>query len=193
MDILVDLDADEVYLGELNPRITGVSSITNVTAGAYADIPLFLFHLLEYLDVDYDIDADEINERWRELAAVDVWSQIILKQPTGPAELITSAPRTGQWKLEKDGSLTFRRPSWDWHGLQDESEFFFLRVYGAGDYLFKGADLGVLVTKGRLQTDDPADLTPRCRTFIDGIHSRFLSQPLATPAPAPPSLTTSGL
>jgi len=50
-----------------------------------------------------------------------------------------------------------------------------------------------LVTKGRLQTDDPADLTPRCRTFIDGIHSRFLSQPLATPAPAPASLTTSGL
>jgi hypothetical protein len=63
----------------------------------------------------------------------------------------------------------------------------------AGDYLFKGADLGVLVTKGRLQTDDPSDLTPRCRTFIDGIHSRFLSQPLSTPAPAPPSLTTSGL
>ena len=193
VDILVDLDADEVYLGELNPRISGVSSITNVTAGAYADIPLFLFHLLEYLDVDYDIDPDEINERWRELAAVDVWSQIILKQPAGPVELITSAPRTGQWKLEKDGSLTFRRPSWDWHGLQDESEFFFLRVYGAGDYLFKGADLGVLVTKGRLQTDDPADLTPRCRTFIDGIHSRFLSEPLTTPVPASPSLTTSGL
>jgi hypothetical protein len=63
----------------------------------------------------------------------------------------------------------------------------------AGDYLFKGADLGVLVTKGRLQTDDPADLTPRCRTFIDAIHSRFLSQPLATPAPAPASLTTSEL
>ena len=28
--------------------------MTNVTAGAYADLPLFLFHLLEYMDVDYD-------------------------------------------------------------------------------------------------------------------------------------------
>ena len=53
VDVLVDLDTDEVYLGELNPRISGVSSMTNVTAGAYADIPLFLFHLLEYMDVDY--------------------------------------------------------------------------------------------------------------------------------------------
>ena len=39
----------------------GLSSMTNVTAGAYADIPLFLFHLLEYLDVDYELDVDEIN------------------------------------------------------------------------------------------------------------------------------------
>jgi biotin carboxylase len=41
VDVLVDLDSDEVYLGELNPRISGASSMTNVTAGAYADIPLF--------------------------------------------------------------------------------------------------------------------------------------------------------
>ena len=38
--------------------------MTNVTAGAYAEMPLFLFHLLEYLDVDYTIDVDEINARW---------------------------------------------------------------------------------------------------------------------------------
>ena len=43
VDVLVDLDSDEVYLGELNPRISGTSSMTNVTAGAYADMPLFLF------------------------------------------------------------------------------------------------------------------------------------------------------
>ena len=113
---MVDLDADEVYLGELNPRISGASSMTNVTAGAYADIPLFLFHLLEYMDVDYTIDVDEINERWRELAAVDVWSQLVMKEPSGPVELILSAPRTGQYKLETDGRLTFMRPAWDWHG-----------------------------------------------------------------------------
>src|SRR5699024_11735264 len=47
VDVLVDLDSDDCYLGELNPRISGASAITNVTAGAYADVPLFLFHLLE--------------------------------------------------------------------------------------------------------------------------------------------------
>ena len=48
--MLVDTDTDEVYLGELNPRISGASSITNVTAGAYADVQLFAFHLLEYFN-----------------------------------------------------------------------------------------------------------------------------------------------
>jgi len=91
VDVLVDLDTDEIYLGELNPRISGASSITNVTAGAYADLPLFLFHVLEYMDVDYDIDIDEINERWRELAAVDVWSQLVMKEPQSRVERIVAA------------------------------------------------------------------------------------------------------
>ena len=41
VDVLLDTDTDAVYLGELNPRISGVSSMTNVTVGAYADVPLF--------------------------------------------------------------------------------------------------------------------------------------------------------
>jgi biotin carboxylase len=80
VDVLIDLDTDEVYLGELNPASPGASSMTNVTAGAHADIPLFLCHLLEYMDVDYVIDVEEINERWRELAAVDGWAQLIMKE-----------------------------------------------------------------------------------------------------------------
>ena len=100
VDILIDLDTGEVYLGELNPRISGVSSITNVTAGAYADIPLFLFHLLEYMDVDYVIDVEEINERWHHLAGGDVWAQLIMKEPNDSVERILSAPRTGTYRLD---------------------------------------------------------------------------------------------
>ena len=64
-DILIDTDDGEVYMGEVNPRISGVSSMTNTTVGAYADLPLVCFHLLEFMDIDYEIDVDEINERWR--------------------------------------------------------------------------------------------------------------------------------
>ena len=116
--------------------------MTNVTAGAYADLPLFLFHLLEFMDVDYTLDVEEINERWRELAAVDVWAQLIMKEPNDSVERILAAPRTGTYRLNEDGSLEFLQASHDWHDLRTENECFFLRVYAPGDYRFKGADLG---------------------------------------------------
>jgi hypothetical protein len=179
VDILVDLDTDEVYLGELNPRISGVTSLSNVTEGAYADIPLFLFHLLEYMDVDYVIDVEEINERWRDLAERDVWAQLVMKEPDDSVERILAAPRTGTYRLGPDGDLSFLRGSHDWHQLADEDECFFLRVYAPGDYRFKGADLGILVTKGRMQ--NAAGLTKRCRQYIDGIRSQYVSEPIGSP------------
>ena len=83
--------------------------MTNVTAGAYADMPLFLFHLLEYLDVDYEIDVDDINRRWAEASSVDVWSQIILKQT--PRRASSSSPRRrrpGIWRLDDAGAHQLR-------------------------------------------------------------------------------------
>lgn len=186
VDVLVDLDSDEVYLGELNPRISGASSMTNVTAGAYADIPLFLFHLLEYLDVDYDIDVEEINDRWLDLAAQDAWSQLIMKTSDPRVRHIDRAPRSGIYRLADDGTLAYQRMTLDWHYLTDPREVFFLRVYPAGAYLFKGADLGILVGKARMQTDD-STLTEECRAFIDGIHAHYVTSPVdVAPEPPPP-------
>ena len=183
IDVLVDTDTDEVYLGELNPRISGASAITNVTAGAYADVPLFAFHLLEYFDVPFEFDVDEINARWRELAAEDLWSQMVIKETSSAVQLITEAPLTGQYSYDPSGSLVYRRAALDWHQLQNESEAFFLRIYGAGDYRWKGADLGVLVTKGRLQrrADSEADtLTIRARHLIDSIRNQYTGLPLGS-------------
>lgn len=175
VDVLVDVNDDEVYLGELNPRISGASAITNVTAGAYADVPLFLFHLLDYLDIEIDIDADEINERWQRISGADEWSHMIVKETAPEVQAITAAPATGQYTLTDSGDLIFRRAALDWHQLQNEGEAFFLRVYGAGDYRWKGADLGVIVTKGRVQheVDGQMLLTDRARTLIDAIRSRY--------------------
>jgi biotin carboxylase len=183
VDFLADRDTGELYLGELNPRISGASSMTNVTAGAYADMPLFLFHLLEYMDVPYEFDVDEINARWARTAGEDVWSQIIIKETRPEVELLTAAPKTGVWKLDDHGRISFARWANDWHNLIDESEAFYLTVAAPGDHRYKGADLGILVTRGRLQTDD-GQLTERCRHWIDGIKAQFAGTPVAGDADA---------
>lgn len=194
VDVLVDVDTNECYLGELNPRISGASAITNVTAGAYADVPLFCFHLLEYSGVGFELDTDEINERWRELAAVDLWSHMIVKETSSVVELITHAAPTGQYSVDRSGSLVFRRAALDWHQLQNEQEAFFLRIYGAGDYRWKGADLGVIVTKGRLQHavgDGPFSLTIRAKHLVDAIREQYAGIPLRDANPPTQTQTSS--
>ena len=105
IDYLVDTDTDELYLGELNPRLSGISSMTNVSASAYADVPLFLFHLLEYLDTDYELDVDDVNRRWSSHDETDDWSQLILKEPDDGVELLTVTPATGVWRLDDGGGI----------------------------------------------------------------------------------------
>jgi biotin carboxylase len=186
VDYLADADTGELYLGEINPRISGVTSMTNVTAGAYADVPLFLFHLLEYLDVDYEIDVDDINRRWAQASNVDVWSQLVLKETGDEVQQLTAAPKTGIWRLGDGGAISFARWGNDWHSLHDEYEAFFLRVLGPGDYRYPGADLGVIVARSRMQTEDN-ELTERAHEWIDAIQKEFAGTPVepqATPAPA---------
>jgi hypothetical protein len=182
VDVLVDTDSDEVYLGELNPRISGASAITHVTAGAYADVPLFVFHLLEFMDVDFELDLDEVNQRWEELASADMWSHMVIKETSPSVELIDAAALTGQYSLDDSGALVFRRAALDWHQLQTESEAFFLRIYGRGDYRWKGADLGVLVTRGKVQTEDRERLTIRARHLVDSVRAMYAGTPLVPPA-----------
>ena len=178
IDYLADVDTGELYLGEINPRISGVTSMTNVTAAAYADVPLFLFHLLEYLDVDYEVDVEDINRRWAEASSVDVWSQIILKQNREGVELLTAGA--------EDRHLAAR-------GLRPH------RVRPLGQRLAQpaGRDRGVLPARagagrlplpgrrprragGALADADRGEQADRARARVDrGIHAQFAGTAVA--------------
>ena len=95
LDFLADTSSGELYLGELNPRVTGASSMTNVTAVAYGDMPLFLFHLLEFMDVDYEIDVEELNEQWAHRSSTSTSGASSSSRTSTRSELITEAPAIG--------------------------------------------------------------------------------------------------
>ncbi len=187
LDFLIDLDNGELYLGELNPRVTGASSMTNHAAFAHADAPLFLFHLLEFSGVDFDIDIDALNERWADPENVDDWSQLVIKHVDDSVDYITDAPESGIWRLHDDNSVTFTRFDYHRRAVEDENHAFYLRISGAGDYRYKGADLGILITRGRLMNDD-FELTERASAWTAGIvnHYKAVSLDQAENAPTPP-------
>ncbi len=189
LDFLIDTDDGAAYLGEINPRISGASPLTNLVTAHYGGVPLFLFHLLEYLDVDYQVNLKKIQKRWNEF---DFWSQLILKQTEDEIRLLTRAPTSGVWTMDARGAIKYERHELDWTNVIDNQEAYYLRVYREGDYTYKGADLGVLVARGRMQTDT-RELRERARLWTAAIKSQFVGVPPPEPPVIPDDLLGSKL
>jgi hypothetical protein len=146
--------------------------MTNLAAFAHADAPLFLFHLLEYSGVPFDLDVEDINRRWADNDNIDDWSQLVIKHTGKEIELITSAPRSGVYQLEPNGSTTFIRAQTHRRTVQRKDRAFFLRIANQGDWFYEGADLGILVMPGRLMTKN-FQLTSRAKEWISGIRAQY--------------------
>lgn len=186
LDFLIEEKTGDIYLGELNPRITGVSSMTNHAAFAHADAPLFLFHLLEFSGVPFELDVNELNNRWADQANIDSWCQMVVKHTDDTVDIVTHAPETGIYKMQDDGTLVYDRFDYHRRAVESEKEAFFLRILGPGDFRYEGADLGILVTRGRAM-DNRFRLTGRSAQWIDGIKDQFSAKPLPSAAPSEPA------
>ena len=172
LDFLIDQDNGEIYLGELNPRISGVSSLTNHAKFAMTDVPLFLFHMLEWLDVSYIIDVNELTNRWSKAENMDSWSQLVIKHTRKTLELVTKAPASGIWTMQKSGKIKFKKMDVHRQSVVGDNEAFFLQITQKDNYFYDGADLGILVMRGRLMSDD-FKLSLRGKRWIRAIRAQF--------------------
>ena len=182
LDFLVDTKTRDIYLGELNPRITGASSMTNHAAFAHADAPLALFHLLEFSEKPFTLDIAELNARWADPENIDSWCQMVIKHTDDSIDRITHAPQTGIWRMRDDGEVEFDRFDYHRRAVSSENEAFYLRILKAGDYRYEGADLGILVLRGRGMTDR-FTLTERSQRWIEGIRKHYHAEPLTGSLP----------
>jgi len=180
LDFLIDQKSGEIYLGECNPRVTGASSMTNHAAFAHADAPLFLFHLLEFSNIPFELDVEAINQRWSDSANIDSWCQLIIKHTEDTVDIITAAPETGIWRMLPDGSVVYDRFDFHRRAVDSEHEAFFLRISRPGDFRYEGADLGILITRGRAM-DRGFRLTRRSKAWIEGIKAYYQARPMVTP------------
>jgi hypothetical protein len=179
LDFLIDQDTRELYLGELNPRVTGASSITNHAVFALADAPLFVFHILEWMDHPYQLNVNALNARWARPENIDRWSQLVIKHTGTSIEQVSAAPRSGIWRMQPDGRAVFNRMDTHRRAVESENEAFFLRITGVGDYLYEGADMGILVMRDRLMTKN-FELTDRAQRWIDAMRAQYRSAELGS-------------
>lgn len=145
LDYLIDLDSNEVYLGELNARITGISAMTNLSDFSAENIPLFLFHLLEFEpEIDLKLDVNDFNQAILAQGASGTAAQVILKYTDEMLKIITQAPVSGVYTLDSDGILALKQPGYNLRDALAENEAYLLRIMAAGEYAYQGGDLAIL-------------------------------------------------
>ena len=105
-------------------------------------------------------------------------------------DICTSAPETGIYRMLEDGRVVYDRFDYHRRAVESENEAFFLRILGPGDYRYEGADIGILVTRGRSMTKN-FQLNDRAKKWIHGIKQSVAAKPLpvaeAGPALADPA------
>jgi len=100
---------------------------------------------------------------------------LIIKHTQDTVEFVSEAPKSGIWKMFDNGHIQFDRMDTHRRAVESEQEAFFLRITKEGNYLYEGADLGILVSRGRMMTDD-FELTDRAKNWINAIKGKYSSQ-----------------
>lgn len=149
VDYLIDLDTNELYLGELNPRLTGITAITNLSQFCRSHVPLLMLHLLEFSEQEFDLAPQDYNEPASLAGACEDSGQLIVKHLKKDMEYVIEAPVTGVYRIiENSGllSLELIHASEDRYDAQAPDEVFLFRVMNADEFTYEGADLAIVFT-----------------------------------------------
>ncbi len=178
LDFLIDQDSGEVYLGELNARISGVSALTNLSNFCAQHVPLFLFHLLEYDErVNLTLNVAEFNQAMLMLGAAGVSAQVILKHTDCTLKILTQAPVSGVYRLGDDGSLVLKAASVNRRDALAEDEAYVLRILTEGEYAYKGADLAIMFVNQVIRTPK-GQLNTQGERWVTALQSQFAMRQL---------------
>ena len=102
-DFSVDMDTHEVFFMEINPRLTGPSALVLQAYEAQGhQFPLFLYHCLEHLGIDINIDIQQLNNEWISLQHYEKNElAFLIMRPMDPSEEnIPYDFPAGFWKQE---------------------------------------------------------------------------------------------
>ncbi len=174
VDYLIDLETKAIYLGEINPRITGISAMINLSPFCQKTVPLFLLHLMEYAEMPIPISADEYNQLSLSHGAEGTSSQMILKHLERDLNVVTQAPVSGLYELDDSGHLTLIEAGAEPTAKQDHpGRAYLLRVSKEGDYAYKGADLAIVFLNKVLMGEQGTQLNAHAKQWIQAIRAAF--------------------
>jgi hypothetical protein len=100
---VVDEDTKEVFLMEINPRMTGSCVLTyQVYQTQGFKFPLFLFHCLEFMGAKMRLDIKAMNNEWTTTEHYQSELSLIFFKGTLDFGFRENIVPAGLWKLQED-------------------------------------------------------------------------------------------
>ena len=121
IDFLISRDKKQVYPLECNPRFTGAFPMLSQLQLRHNIIPMDVFHMLEFLDLPYEMDPASLNARYAEAIR---GSHIILFR--GSNALLTGEGLRKAGLYERDpesGMIYFVDAASDYREIRNERQF----------------------------------------------------------------------
>ena len=168
LDVMVT-DKDEVVVIECNSRYTGAFPVLTMALLANKEMPIDVWHLLEWLGVEYEMDLDEVQKVYRQSKE---GAFVILHNLERKFVTPTKTVKAGvyQWK---DKKLEWKREGCSLLDLESEDELVLCDRVPTEEMVLKPAErLGRLVLNRRIVTDE-GKLLDWTREVVRAIYDRF--------------------
>jgi len=175
LDFVLDEKEDQLYIVECNPRFLGSYPVINMVQLINQETPILAFHVLEFLDVDYQIDLDEINRLMRKEKK---GAQMILHNLTTRWARNYKEIKAGVYKL-KENKLEYLRPGYDLKHLKNKEEF--LLADGVSirkSHFSPNRRLCRVLTLNQCLGPDQRELNPWAKQVVETVYQAFDIRPI---------------
>ena len=192
-------EAGRVWPVECNSRYTGAFPMYTMMQINNKEIPLDVWHLLEWLGVDYEMDIDEVQKLGR---GEKQGAQLLLHNLERKTVTATKTVKAGMYRIAPqpvrraqsfatpldvpsgvspdilrasvtDGAIQYVRPGFSLLDIKSEDEFVLCdRVAGEESVLKPAERLGRLVFK-RQVVDEKGSLLPEIREVVRAVYDRY--------------------
>jgi hypothetical protein len=160
LDVVVT-DDDEIIAIECNSRYTGAFPVYTMVELAQHEMPLDVWHLAEWLGLDYEMDIEAVQRVSRQPKQ---GAHIILHNTNDGAMRVTKTVKAGVYQGSK-----YIRAGFSLLDIQNENEWVLCdRVPNEGQLVKPGERMGKMVFKRRIIGDD-GNLLPEIREIVKAI------------------------
>jgi len=123
IDFILDENTEKIYVTECNPRLTGAFPTLTMSQLLNQEPPLLAFHVLEFLNLDYQIDLEKLNQLMQK---PKIGSQMLLHNLTEKWAQNHRALKAGIYRLSSrkgKSKLEYLRPGYKLSHLKNPDEF----------------------------------------------------------------------